>query len=129
MPVEAPGEISIRGRFGDLQVVADAQDVQIAVPVGSTHMDIHMRTFYQPLFFSLTGLASSWQTIKEPGHSIGTPFHVALGGAVNVYFRKAYNPRSLSIREDLTGLAAFPDPRMERADDVIGTAVIVFTQD
>lgn len=129
MPIETPGEISIRGRFGDLQVVADAEDVQIVVPPAVTHMDVHLRSFYQPIFFSIDGLAGSWQMVKEPGHSVGSTMHVALNGAVNVYFRKAYTPRSLSFREDLAGLPAFADPRMEKADDVIATAIVIFTAD
>lgn len=127
MPAENPGQISVRGRMGDLQVVNDAQDTTVVVPAACTKMEIHPYTPDQTIFYSTSGLASSWRPLPPPPRFHSTSSYViAVTAAATVYFRKAYNPRGdKSIHDGVTG-ALFPDARMAMADDKIAKLLVVF---
>lgn len=127
MPAESPGQISVRGRFGDMQVVNDAQDTTVVVPAACTKMEVHFYTPDQTIFYSLTGAASSWRALPPPPRFHATSSYViGVAGGATVYFRKAYNPRGdKSIHDGVTG-ALFPDARMAMADDKIAKLLVVF---
>lgn len=129
MPVESPGTVSVRGRFGSLQVVSDAQDTEIAVPAGSTHMELHFDEVYQPILYSLLGTANNWLPLKPRAHMGPTQFRIALGAAAKVWFRKAYNGRMIQERVELIGYTGLPDARMNLSDDQIVSLVVTFHAD
>lgn len=129
MPTETAGQISVRGRMGNLQVVSDAQDTTVpVVPAAATKAEVHSHSPDQNILYSLTGGANTWITLPPSSrfHATG-PYRFMLNGAVNLYFRKAYNPRGdKSIHDGVTG-ALFPDARMAMADDKIAKVLVTFT--
>lgn len=123
MPTESPGKIQVKGRFGSIQAVTDGVDTQIAVPAGAANMEIHQLGSGQTLWYSFTGAVNSWEPVMQRPTST-QPFRVVLvGGPAIVYFRKAYSPRLLQPRPELTTLSA----KERLADDQILTVHVTFT--
>jgi hypothetical protein len=127
--VENGGDMLVHGRFGDLQVAADGYDTEVAVPSGSTHVDIHQDTDAQQIFYSLSGGASSWIPLPpaaRPEHTASS-YVIAVGSATKVYFRKARKIRQIATDPGLLAWGG-ADARERICDDCIGKISVVFNQ-
>jgi hypothetical protein len=127
MPVESPGQISVRGRFGSLQVGFDAQDASIVVPAVVTKMEVHLYTPDQNILYSLTGAPNTWVILPPaPRFHATSSYVIGVTAGGTVYFRKAYNPRGDKSIHDGVVAGLFPDARMATADDKIAKLLVLF---
>ena len=124
MPTESPGHVAIKGRFGDMQAITDAVDTLVTIPAAATHVEFSEWSD-QIFWYSFTGAAGSWEAV-HPSSRRDSKYRVGIAaGAVSVYLRKAYNPRILQPRPELTTLPA----RERLADDRILPLVVLFSAD
>ncbi len=104
MPVEQQSTLSIKGTpDANMQGAYDvAHDTLVAIPPGSSHAEIHRGSApWQRIWWSWYGTPGTWRAIQAPSRLPLGPLRTALPGApdppaTGLYFRKPYNPRSLS---------------------------------
>jgi len=87
--------VYVKGRpegVGDIQVLADANDISLAIPANVTMVNIYTEYPWE-FWVSFSGAVNSWQR-KFYHKNRGECLLAIPSGASNIYFRKSIVPRS-----------------------------------